>query len=250
MRIWASLAGPSTALHLPMRIVTGDGKRRAQRPRSPSRCRHRSRARLQHDGRMPTIRCAADALGTAVLGGCAVAPPTGPDVMALPGSGKTFEAFQADDAACRQYASSEIGDASPAAAASQSAVASTVLGTILGAAAGAAIGAATGNPAAGAAIGGGSGLVIGGATGLGAARASGLSLQQRYDMGYIQCMSAKGETVPTTLPGSVPYGAYAPYYPYYPPYYAYPYYPGYYGTAFLSFGFGFHHHGHFHHFHH
>src|SRR6266568_6004053 len=98
------------------------------------------------------------------LGGCAVVPPTGPDVMALPGKDKSFEAFQADDAACKEYASAQIGYGSPAEAANQSAIGSTVLGTVLGAAAGAAIGAATGNPAAGAAIGGGSGLFLGGAT--------------------------------------------------------------------------------------
>src|SRR4051794_13551582 len=86
------------------------------------------------------------------LGGCAVAPPTGPAVVALPGTGKSFEAFQGDDATCRQYAAAQIGNVAPADAAQQSAVGSTALGTVLGAAAGAAIGAATGDPAAGAAI--------------------------------------------------------------------------------------------------
>jgi outer membrane lipoprotein SlyB len=195
---------------------------------------------------MRLIGRAAAILGVLALGGCAVVPPTGPAVMALPGKGKSFEAFQADDTACRQYASAQIGYGSPAEASNQSAAGSAVLGTVLGAAAGAAIGAATGSPAAGAAIGAGSGLFVGGATGLSAAQASGLSLQQRYDMGYIQCMSAKGENVPTPLASGV-----APYpYPGYPPYgyppYPYTYYPGYHGPGFLSlgFGFGFHHHHH------
>jgi hypothetical protein len=52
-----------------------------------------------------------------VLSGC-VPPPTGPTVMALPGHGKSFEAFQQDDVACRQYAAQQIGIAAPAAAGS------------------------------------------------------------------------------------------------------------------------------------
>jgi outer membrane lipoprotein SlyB len=199
---------------------------------------------------MRPIRYAAAIIGFLALTGCVVAPPTGPSVMVLPGKDKSFEAFQADDAACRQYASAQIGNASPADAATQSGVGSTVLGTVLGGAAGAAIGAAAGNPAAGAAIGAGAGLVTGGAAGLNAASASGISLQQRYDMGYLQCMSAKGENVPAAASTQAGY-PYYPYYPYYPPYY--PYYPYYYGPAFVGFGasFAFIDHGghHGHHFH-
>jgi hypothetical protein len=174
-------------------------------------------------------------LGAAALAGCAVAPPTGPSVAVMPGKDKSFEAFQADDGTCRQYAGTQIG-ADPAVAANQSFWNSTVLGTILGGAAGAAIGAATGNPAAGAEIGAGSGLVLGGASGAGAAQSSRISLQQRYDMSYVQCMSAKGEQVP-----QAPYAAY-PAYPGYPGYYSYPSYyypyrPGYYGSSYINFGF-------------
>ncbi len=170
------------------------------------------------------------------VSGCAAAPPTGPDVLVMPGKGKTFDAFQADDAACRQYASSRIGNNSPAEAANQSAVGSTVLGTALGAAAGAAIGAAAGNPAAGAAIGAGSGLVLGGATGLGAAQASRYSLQNSYDIAYLQCMSAKGENIPTTW-ASAPAA-----YPDYSYLYPYPYGPYFYpdfASPFIGFGIGF-----------
>jgi Glycine-zipper domain len=152
------------------------------------------------------------------LGGCAVAPPTGPSVVAMPAQGKSFEQFRADDAACRQYASTQIGGVSPAEAANKSLGASAAVGTVLGAAAGAAIGAATGNPGAGAAIGAGSGLALGTLSGLGAADASSASLQWRYDVGYVQCMSAKGESVPQTVPA--PYAYAYPTYPYYyPPYY-------------------------------
>jgi outer membrane lipoprotein SlyB len=201
---------------------------------------------------MRPFRCAVAIICALALAGCAVAPPTGPDVMVLPGKDKSFEAFQADDAACRQYASAQIGYASPAEAATESGVGSAALGTVLGGAAGAAIGAAAGNPAAGAAIGAGTGLVTGGAAGIGAAQASGMSLQQRYDMGYVQCMSAKGENVPAASASYPVYPYYPPYYAYYPPYY--PYDPPYYGPAFFGFGasFGFHGHGGHrgHHFHH
>ena len=43
----------------------------------------------------------------AVLAGCASAP-TGPSVMVLPGTNKSTEQFQADDARCRQMATSEL----------------------------------------------------------------------------------------------------------------------------------------------
>ena len=92
------------------------------------------------------------------LDACVVPPPPGPSVMALPGQGKNFEAFQQDDVFCRQYAWQQTGGASPGAAASQSAVGSAVVGTALGAATGAAIGAASGAAGAGAAIGAGAGL--------------------------------------------------------------------------------------------
>jgi hypothetical protein len=197
---------------------------------------------------MRPIRCALATIAALALAGCAVAPPTGPDVLVMPGKDKSLEAFQLDDVACRQYASAQIGNASPSAAATDSAVGSAALGTVLGAAAGAAIGAAAGNPAAGAAIGASGGLLTGGAVGLGAAQESGMSLQRSYDMGYLQCMAAKGENVPSVAT------AY-PYYPYYPGYPVYyPYYPPYYGPAFFGFraGFGFHgrHGHHFHHGHH
>src|SRR3954447_24284376 len=82
-------------------------------------------------------------------GACTVAPPAGPSVMAMPGQGKSFEAFQQDDGTCRQYAWQQTGGASRADAATQSAVGSAVVGTALGAAAGAAIGSLGGAAGAG-----------------------------------------------------------------------------------------------------
>jgi hypothetical protein len=167
--------------------------------------------------------------GTLLLGACVVVPPSEPGIVAMPGKDKTLEAFQQDDAACRQYASQAIGNRSPAAAANESAVTSGAAGTVLGAAAGAAIGAAAGNPAAGAAIGAGSGLVLGSAAGVNAAQLSGDAAQRQYDISYAQCMVSKGDTIASPQPAAVPYPVYPPYY--YPPPYAYPYppyYPGYY----------------------
>ena len=182
--------------------------------------------------RMPSIAL----LGTLALGACTVAPPAGPSAMALPGKDKSFEAFQQDDASCRQYASVQIGGGSPAEAANQSMVGSAAVGTVVGAAAGAALGAAAGNPALGAAAGAGAGLLGGTAVGANAAASSGASMQHRYDMAYMQCMYGHGNSVPTT-----PTAASA--YPYpYP--YAYPAYPGYYYPAapypsgYVSFGWG------------
>jgi hypothetical protein len=192
---------------------------------------------------MRPLGCAVAIVAALALAGCATAPPAGPSVLVLPAKDKTLEAFQLDDAACRQYAAAQIGYSSPSAAETASTVNGAALGTVLGAAAGAAIGAAAGNPAAGAAIGAGGGLLTGGAIGFDAGQPSRISLQRRYDMGYVQCMAAKGETVPTAAAG---YPAYA-YYPDYAAYY--PYYPAEYGRVFFGFhaGFGFHDH-HFHHF--
>jgi hypothetical protein len=184
-------------------------------------------------------------LGTLALGACAVAPPTGPSAMALPGKDKSFEAFQQDDASCRQYASASIGYGSPAEASTQSTIGSAAIGTALGAAVGAGLGAAAGSPGLGAAAGAGAGLLTGTAIGANAGAASGASLQHRYDMSYMQCMYGHGNSVPTQTPATAAYPA--PYaYPY--PYgYAYPgYYPGYYPAypygyppASVGIGFGF-----------
>jgi hypothetical protein len=182
----------------------------------------------------PCIGVIAAVISAMALGACAAAP-SGPTVMALPGQGKTFDAFQSDEYTCRGYAQQQTGVA-PAQAASNAAVGSAVVGTALGAAAGAAIGAAAGNPAAGAAIGAATGLVGGTAVGANNAYATQAGVQQAYDVAYTQCMYAHGNTV-TSPPPSYAYGGYGyPAYGYpYP--YGYPYYGGYYGPSF-AIGFG------------
>ena len=93
------------------------------------------------------------------LAGC-VTVPTAPAVMALPGSSKSFDQFQADDFSCRDYAQYSLGPGTPQAA-SDAAAANAVGGAALGAAAGAIIGAASGHAGPGAAIGAGTGLLLG-----------------------------------------------------------------------------------------
>ncbi len=161
------------------------------------------------------------------LAACVVPPPPGPSVMALPKQGDDFSAFQARDASCRGFASGQIGQATPAQAATNSAVGSAVLGTALGAATGAAIGSVGGAVGAGAAIGGAAGLLVGSAAGANAAQMSAGEMQHRYDVAYTQCMVAAGYTVqqPAYAPGpyAAPGYAYGPAYGYAAPY---PYYYG------------------------
>ncbi len=158
----------------------------------------------------------------AALCGCATLP-TGPSVTVLPGPGKPFEVFQADDAACRGWAQQQIGGASPSETANQTAAGGAVIGTIVGAGLGAAIGAATGNVGAGAAIGGATGLVGGTSIGASQGALSGGELQGRYDTAYMQCMYAKGNRVPAARQPARVYAPPPPAYPYYYPR-PYPYY--------------------------
>jgi uncharacterized protein YcfJ len=117
--------------------------------------------------------------------------PAGPTVMALPGSGKTFDQFRADDASCRQYAFQQVDGVSAGQAATASALGSATVGTAVGAAVGAAF-----NGGQGAAVGAGAGLLAGSVMGAGAAQSSGYEAQRQYDYAYIQCMYASGERVP------------------------------------------------------
>jgi hypothetical protein len=132
----------------------------------------------------------------ALLAGCATVP-TGPSVMALPGSGKTFQQFRMDDAACRQYALAQIGGKTAAQAGNESFVNSAALGTVVGTVVGAAIGAAA-NGGRGAGVGAAGGLAMGSMIGSGEAQASAYDAQDRYDIAYIQCMYANGERVPVS----------------------------------------------------
>lgn len=141
--------------------------------------------------RRKTIRVAALSSAVVVLAGC-TSMPDGPSVMVLPGNDKSFDQFRLDEMDCRQYASAQLGSGTAAGSAADSGVRSAALGTLLGAAAGAAA-----NGGRGAGVGAGAGLALGGLAGTGAAQQSGGITQRRYDMGYQQCMYAKGHRIPT-----------------------------------------------------
>jgi len=143
-----------------------------------------------------------------VLTACATVPP-GPSVLVLPGTGKTFEQFQGDDAVCRQWALQQTGT-TPNQAGAASTVTGAAVGTAVGAGLGAAIGAAAGSPATGAAVGAGAGLLGGTAVGAGNAYGAGVSAQWRYDIGYVQCMYAKGNQVPVGRGSQPAYTSAAP----------------------------------------
>jgi len=129
------------------------------------------------------------AAALATLAGC-VTVPTGPTYSAMPGSRKSFDQFQIDDASCRQYAVQTIGG-TPNQAAADAAVGSAVVGTILGAAVGGLIGGGDG-----AAIGAGMGLFGGSAVGASNAQYASYTTQQRLDNTYYQCMYSQGHKVP------------------------------------------------------
>ena len=89
------------------------------------------------------------------VGGCA-SIPTGPSMMVLPGSTKSFDQFRFDDGSCRQFSYDQVAGRTPTLAQEEAGVRSAAIGTVLGALAGAAIDGSSG-AAAGAGVGGGEG---------------------------------------------------------------------------------------------
>ena len=96
----------------------------------------------------------ATLVATMSLTAC-VPPPAAPTIPVAPGPNKTFDRFDADQAACQEYAAAQISPA--VAAANSQSVGGALLGAALGAGLGAGIGAAAGNAGRGAAIGAASG---------------------------------------------------------------------------------------------
>jgi hypothetical protein len=186
--------------------------------------------------RLGVTACVLGLGGSVMLAGCAVQPPTGPTVMALPGGGKSLQAFQQDDYACRNYAGQATAYAVNGRAGATPGVTGAALGTLGGAALGAALGAVAGNAGAGAAIGGGAGLLGGASVGSQRGAASQYSLQQQYNVAYTQCMYSRGDSVQSPPPGyalggpGYGYSAYGPYYG--PGFYG----PGFYGPGFVDTG--------------
>ena len=145
---------------------------------------------------MRAVSCCV--LAGVLLAGCAMAP-MGPMVQVMPGPGKSFGAFQADDAQCRNFASNAV--AGQAEVANQQAVGGAVLTTVLGAGLGAAVGGGNG-----AAVGAASGAGLGAGLGAGASSGAQVGIQAQYDNAYSQCMYTHGDQVP----GYAPAVAYAP----------------------------------------
>jgi hypothetical protein len=137
---------------------------------------------------MPAFRITAVAAAL-LFAGC-TSIPTGPSNMALPGTGKAFDQFRADDGGCRQYAYDAIGGHTASRAQQESGIASAVAGAAIGALIGGAVGGGHG-----AAIGAGVGGGAGGIAGVSAADASGYESQRRYDQAYTQCMYGRGHRV-------------------------------------------------------
>jgi len=158
-----------------------------------------------------TAAAAAVSLGAALLLGACASMPSGPSVLVLPGSTKSFEQFRVDDQDCRQFAGAQLGGTTPDKAAMDSAAKSAVVGSAVGAVAGGII-----DGRSGAALGAGTGLLFGAMAGAGASQGSARSAQWRYDVGYQQCMYAKGHKVPVAAsqfrsePGRPRRGAYPP----------------------------------------
>ncbi len=141
-------------------------------------------------------RTGGAAVAAALLLAACTSIPSGPSVLVLPGSGKSFQQFQNDDRICRRYAGELLGGKTPDAAAVDAGIKSAAVGAVLGAAVGAAA-----DGGRGAAAGAGVGLAAGGLVGTGTGRASGYGTQRRYDNAFIQCMYASGHRVP--VPGSL-----------------------------------------------
>jgi hypothetical protein len=150
------------------------------------------------------------------LSACVVAPPAGPSVAAMPGAGKNFDQFEADDAACRGFAASRM-PGNTVQASQQNSVGTAIGGAALGATAGALVGSTVAAVGTGAAVGAGLGLLAGSAVAADNSGANAYGLQYSYDVAYAQCMAAKGNNVPNPA-------TYAPREPYYgsPYYYGYP----------------------------
>jgi len=153
---------------------------------------------------MPLHPLIAGALVTAIgiaSSGCTTPRVTGPNFLALPANGESFEEFQQHDVTCRQYAAAQT-DGQSLGQAPASGITGAAAGTGIGAAAGALLGSASGHAGAGAAIGAGTGLLAGSLLGDISGGKSAESTQSHYDASYTQCMIAKGERIQTPSPPS------------------------------------------------
>jgi hypothetical protein len=176
-------------------------------------------------------------LGTAfMLGACASGPRPAPAVIVIPGSGEDFAAFRQDDTICRRHAVGKTGYGDLAPPGRQESANAAISGTPGG------VG-TTGSVDTTAGVGTPAGAPTGsGTTG---AKASATAALEPPDetipdqLGYLQCMAARGDTVrpePSGYTEAVNWYGYDYAYPY--PY-GYPY--GFYDGGFIGvFAGGFH----------
>jgi len=132
-----------------------------------------------------------------LLAGCAQTP-LGPTVQVMPGPGKSFEAFQADQSDCKGYAAGQVQG--QAEASNQRAVGAALLTTLLGTGLGAAAGSGWGAAGQGAGVGAAAGAATGAAVGASMSANDQVGIQVQYDNAYSQCMFAKGDLVPGYAP--------------------------------------------------
>ena len=134
----------------------------------------------------------------ALMGGCATMP-SGPAVPAMPGTGKSVDAFQQDASACQAYAQAVLGNGTAPQSVNDHAAAGAVASTAVGAATGAIIGSASYQAGQGAAIGAGLGLLFGAIGAANASSATQWQLQAQYDDAYLNCMYSRGNQVPVRM---------------------------------------------------
>lgn len=129
-------------------------------------------------------------LAVLLLSACATVP-LGPTVQVMPPPNKPFDLFQGDDAACRGYAAGivkpEVDQAN------QQMAGQLIVGAVLGAALGAAAGNGAGQAIAAGAV---AGTTVATVANADTAAWASLSVQQRYDIAYSQCMYSRGDQVP------------------------------------------------------
>ena len=153
----------------------------------PWNCSPEANPQWSDRGNTMKIRIAVAIISLA-LSACAT-QPLGPTVTVMPAPGKPFPAFAEDDAVCKSFASTQVAGAPDQANAGV--IGSAVVGTLLGAGLGAAVGGGQG-----AGIGAASGALLGTGVGAKGSAWSQMSIQQRYNIAYMQCMYSKGNQVP------------------------------------------------------
>lgn len=148
---------------------------------------------------MSRIKATAALLAPVLFLAACAQTPMGPTVAVMPAPGKPFDQFQADQLLCKQYAEGQV--AGQAENANMRAVGAAALTTALGAGLGAAIGGGRG-----AGIGAASGALGGAGIGALSSDNANMTIQQRYDVAFSQCMYSRGNQVP----GFVPQASYVP----------------------------------------